>query len=315
MEVGTSSNATLLDNLDSISAYASQPEFSTKIKDQQESPYTIQPINPMEIGTTSSDPLLDCPTILPRESYQHPSGHVTSMPSNQPPRHNAVAKVHGKDGAAMVAQGAAESFSSPIITNAKDSNVHFHHDLSELLLESSLDDIRAGDDDVAMDEASIHNTYSAHSWADRVEELPQATLDLEAEYWGFLEDLSFLMESLHGGLSTLNLRGRRSFNNGSHGGRGGRGRVSRVARGIQDQKLSFNSFYKAAFPKLRSAYVSNSHGFSAATKGDVQDYGRPNTQEALGCDKWSFQGRKKGESAVGVALFCPALCDNSGATQ
>ncbi|KAA8531324.1 hypothetical protein F0562_006033 [Nyssa sinensis] len=89
MEVGASSNATLLDNSDSISAYASQPEFSTKIKDQQESPYTTQPINPMEIGTTSSDPLLDCPAILPRESYQHPSGHVTSMPSNQPPRHNA----------------------------------------------------------------------------------------------------------------------------------------------------------------------------------------------------------------------------------
>ncbi|KAA8534659.1 hypothetical protein F0562_032176 [Nyssa sinensis] len=56
MEVSASSNATLLDNSDSISAYASQPEFSTKIKDQQESPYTIQPINPMEIGTTSSDP-------------------------------------------------------------------------------------------------------------------------------------------------------------------------------------------------------------------------------------------------------------------
>ncbi|KAA8544694.1 hypothetical protein F0562_019459 [Nyssa sinensis] len=89
MEVGASSTA-LLDNSDSISAYASQPEFSTKITDQQESPYTIQPINPMEIGTTSSDPLLDCPAILPHESYQHPSGHVTSMPSNQPPRHIAV---------------------------------------------------------------------------------------------------------------------------------------------------------------------------------------------------------------------------------
>ncbi|KAA8546950.1 hypothetical protein F0562_003379 [Nyssa sinensis] len=88
MEVGASSTA-LLDNSDSISAYASQPEFSTKITDQQESPYTIQPINPMEIGTTSSDPLLDCPAILPHESYQHPSGHLTSMPSNQPPRHNA----------------------------------------------------------------------------------------------------------------------------------------------------------------------------------------------------------------------------------
>ncbi|KAA8517836.1 hypothetical protein F0562_015299 [Nyssa sinensis] len=83
-----------------------------------------------------------------------------------------------------------------------------------------------GDDDVAMDEASIHNTYSAHLWADRVEEgeyIPQAAMDLEAKYGGFLEDPSFLMESLHGGSSSPNLRGRRSFNNGSHGGRGGRG--------------------------------------------------------------------------------------------
>ncbi|KAA8529765.1 hypothetical protein F0562_034135 [Nyssa sinensis] len=82
------------------------------------------------------------------------------------------------------------------------------------------------------------------------------------------------MESLHDGSSSSILRGRLSFNNGSHGGRGGRGRGARVARGIQDQKLSFNSFDKAAFPKLRSAYVSNSNGFSVVTKGEVQEYGR-----------------------------------------
>ncbi|KAA8537210.1 hypothetical protein F0562_029658 [Nyssa sinensis] len=92
MEIGATSTATLLDNSVSTLANASQPEFSTKITEQQETPYAIQPINPMEIGTTSSDPLLDCPDILQRESYQNPSGHVTAMPSNQPPRlllHNA----------------------------------------------------------------------------------------------------------------------------------------------------------------------------------------------------------------------------------
>ncbi|KAA8524183.1 hypothetical protein F0562_010386 [Nyssa sinensis] len=129
----------------------------------------------------------------------------------------------------------------------KGSNVLHHHDLSELLLESSLDDIIEGNDGAEMDEASIHNTYSAHSWADRVEErefIPQAALDLKAEYGGFLEDPSFSMESLHG--------------------------------------------------------------------GDVQEYGRSNTQEALGCDKGSFQGRKKGESADDTTLVCLAICHNNG---
>ncbi|KAA8524189.1 hypothetical protein F0562_010380 [Nyssa sinensis] len=68
---------------------------------------------------------------------------------------------------------------------------------------------------------------------------------------------------------------------------------------------------KLHFPNYEM-HVSNSHGFSTATKGDVQHYGRSNTQEALGCDRGSFQGRKKGESADGAALFCQAICGNSG---
>ncbi|KAA8535795.1 hypothetical protein F0562_030804 [Nyssa sinensis] len=112
-----------------------------------------------------------------------------------------------------------------------------------------------------MDEAPTHNTYSTHSWADRVEQgeyIPQAALDLEAKFGGFSEDLSFLMESLPGDSSTPSSRGRRSLNNGSHRGHGGRGRGARMAFGIQDRKPFFNSFHKAAYPKLLSAYVSSS---------------------------------------------------------
>ncbi|KAA8517833.1 hypothetical protein F0562_015302 [Nyssa sinensis] len=74
MEIGATNTATFLDNFVSTSANASQPENSTKITEQQETPYAIQPIKPMEIATTSRDPLLDCPDILQRESYQNPSG-------------------------------------------------------------------------------------------------------------------------------------------------------------------------------------------------------------------------------------------------
>ncbi|KAA8538285.1 hypothetical protein F0562_027892 [Nyssa sinensis] len=148
MEIGATSNDPILDNTNSTSAAASQPESSTKYTEQQKTFYAIQPIKSMEI----------------------------------------VSKVHGEDGAAIVDQGAAKSFYSHIISNANISNVHCHHVLSELFLESSLVDISEGDDGVAMDEASIHNTYSAHSWANRVEDgeyIPQTTLDLEAEYGGF----------------------------------------------------------------------------------------------------------------------------------
>ncbi|KAA8519114.1 hypothetical protein F0562_013370 [Nyssa sinensis] len=170
--------------------------------------------------------------------------------------HVSLSKVHGEDGAAMVAQGAAESIFSPIISNANISNVHGHHDLSALLLESRLDDISEGVNGVARDEGA---------------------LDLEAEFKGFSKDPYFLMEFLHGDSSSPSLRGRKSLNNGSHGGRGGRGRGAWVAHEIQDQKPLFNSFDKAAFLELRSAYVSNSKGFLADSKGSVQEYGRSNT--------------------------------------
>ncbi|KAA8544690.1 hypothetical protein F0562_019463 [Nyssa sinensis] len=149
------------------------------------------------------------------------------------------------DGAANVAQGTVDLFSSSNLSDEKDSDVYYHHDLSDLLLDSSLDDIIERDDGVAMGEASTHNTYSAHSWADHVEEgeyIPQAAMDLEAEYGGFLEDPSFLIESLPDVSSSPNLRGRRSFNNGGHGGRDGRERGTWVVRGNQDQILFFQRF-------------------------------------------------------------------------
>ncbi|KAA8542890.1 hypothetical protein F0562_024042 [Nyssa sinensis] len=63
-EIGATSNDTLLDNSVSTSATASQLENSTKFIEQQKTSYAIQPIKSMEIGTTSSDPLLDCSDIL-----------------------------------------------------------------------------------------------------------------------------------------------------------------------------------------------------------------------------------------------------------
>ncbi|KAA8524199.1 hypothetical protein F0562_010622 [Nyssa sinensis] len=64
-------------------------------------------------------------------------------------------------------------------------------------------------------------------------------------------------------------------------------------------------------PKLRGRRSLN-NGDHGGRNGDMQGYGRSNTQEALGCDGGSFQGRKKGESADGAALFCPIICGNSG---
>ncbi|KAA8517830.1 hypothetical protein F0562_015305 [Nyssa sinensis] len=131
---------------------------------------------------------------------------------------------------------------------------------------------REGGDGAAREEASIRDTYSAHSWANRAEEgefIPQAALDLEAEFGGFSANKSFLKESLHGDSSSPSIRGRRSLYNGSHGGHGGRARGAQVARGIQGQKHSFSSFDKATFSDLRSAYVSHSKGLLADSKGGI----------------------------------------------
>ncbi|KAA8541452.1 hypothetical protein F0562_025415 [Nyssa sinensis] len=87
--------------------------------------------------------IIDCP---PKNDDTHSLQAHVSLP-----------KVHGEDGAVMEAQGTAESIFSPIILNANISNVHGHHDLSALLLESQLDDISEGVDDVAREEASIHD--------------------------------------------------------------------------------------------------------------------------------------------------------------
>ncbi|KAA8531331.1 hypothetical protein F0562_006040 [Nyssa sinensis] len=155
----------------------------------------------------------------------------------------------------MVAQGAAESFSSPIISNARVPNVLCHHDLSKVhgedgmvmeaqgLAESVSSSILNANISIvhgrAIVDDLIHDTYSTQSWADRAEEgefIPQITLDFKAEFGGFSEDPSFLMESFHGVSSSPSLRGRRNLNNGSHGGRGGGGSSARVARGIQTNK-------------------------------------------------------------------------------
>ncbi|KAA8532246.1 hypothetical protein F0562_032279 [Nyssa sinensis] len=125
-----------------------------------------------------------------------------------------------------------------------------------------------------MGEALIHNTYSAQSWAEQVEEgeyIPQAAMDLEAEYGGFSDDPSLLFDSPHGGSPPPNFKGWGSFNNSSthgvHGGCASREIGTRVAHGNQvNQKVSPASFDKVAFPELQSAYVSKSHGISAVTK-------------------------------------------------
>ncbi|KAA8521352.1 hypothetical protein F0562_012029 [Nyssa sinensis] len=67
-------------------------------------------------------------------------------------------------------------------------------------------------------------------------------------------------------------------------------------------------------PLISNARVSNGPFQHVLTtpKGNVQDYGRSNTREFLGCDKGSFQGRNKGESAEDTTLVCPAICGNIG---
>ncbi|KAA8525793.1 hypothetical protein F0562_007648 [Nyssa sinensis] len=112
--------------------------------------------------------------------------------------HVSLSKVHGEDGMVMEAQGLAKSV-SPSILNANISNVNGR----------------------AREDVLIHDTYSTHSWVDRAEEgefIPQVALDLEAEFRGFSEDPSFLMDYFHGDSSFPSLRRRRNLNNGSHGG-------------------------------------------------------------------------------------------------
>ncbi|KAA8529746.1 hypothetical protein F0562_034154 [Nyssa sinensis] len=196
--------------------------------------------------------------------------------------HVSLSKVHGEDGAVMEAQGIAEFIFSPIILNANISTVHGHHDLSALLQESRLGVILVKELMVlqGMELQSMIRIQPIHGltvWKKGNLFLKRPWI-LRLSLGVFLEDPSFLMESLDGDLSYPSIRGRRTLNNGSHGGCGGRGRGARVVRGIQDQKPSFNSFDKATFPNLRSAYVSHSKGLLAHSKGGMQEYGRSNTR-------------------------------------
>ncbi|KAA8534652.1 hypothetical protein F0562_032169 [Nyssa sinensis] len=139
------------------------------------------------------------------------------------------------DGTVMETQGFVES-SPPSILNANTSNVHGHHDLSALLLESRLDDISECVDGDISEDALIDDTYLGR--AEEGDFNPQVALDLEAEFGGFSKDPSFLMESFQGDASSPSLRGSSNIKNGSHRGRGGGGRGAQMARGIQTNKPS-----------------------------------------------------------------------------
>ncbi|KAA8546948.1 hypothetical protein F0562_003377 [Nyssa sinensis] len=207
---------------------------------------------------------------------------INCPPTNDDPYlvqdHVSLSKVHGEDGMVMEAQGAAESVFSPIILNANISNVHGCHDLSALLIESRLDGISEGVSGAAREDVSIHDTCSAHSWADCAEEgefIPQAALDLEAKLEGFLEDLSFLMESFHGDSSSPSIRRRRSLNNGSHGSRG--------ARGCPIKK-------KTGEHPLGNPWIHGREGGPSI-------------------------GMPKAESVVGSTTFCPTMCNISDGAE
>ncbi|KAA8534650.1 hypothetical protein F0562_032091 [Nyssa sinensis] len=152
--------------------------------------------------------------------------------------------------------------------------------------------------------------YSAHLWADRAEEgefIPQVALELVVEFGAFSEHPSFLMESFHGDSSSPSIRGRRSFNNGSHGGRGGGRSGAQVARGIQAKKQSFNSFDKAAFPSLRSAYVSHSKGLLADSKGARDGKASQDMQKTDGAATYSSDLGGNGVIASGDQQLGNAL--------
>ncbi|KAA8524190.1 hypothetical protein F0562_010379 [Nyssa sinensis] len=229
------------------------------------------------------------------------------LPTNDDPHslqaHVLLSKVHGEDGMVMEAQGAVESVFSPSILNANISNVHGHHDLSALLLESRLDDISEGVEGVAREDASVHDTYSAHSWADRAKEgefIPQVALDLEAEFGGFLENPSFLMESFHGDSSSPSLRGRRNLNNGSHGGRGGGGNGARVAHGIQTNKHSF----RQSFCGKEGLSLQDQNGeFPLRNRETHAGNGRPTLE------------KQKAENSGTIPLVRPAQCGKKGLTK
>ncbi|KAA8532242.1 hypothetical protein F0562_032275 [Nyssa sinensis] len=145
-------------------------------------------------------------------------------------------------------------------------------------LESRLDDIRKGVDGAAKEDASIHDTYSAHSWADRVDEgefIPQAPLDLEAE-------------------------GSKSLNNGSHGGRGGGKSGAQVARGILTNK---HSFRPAICGKEGLSLQDQNGDFPLGNSETHGGDGRPTLE------------KQKGENSGTISLVRPALCCKKGLTK
>ncbi|KAA8550030.1 hypothetical protein F0562_001714 [Nyssa sinensis] len=225
-----------------------------------------------------------------------------------------VFKVNGKDGAAVVAQGAAESFSSPIISNERVPTVLCRHDLSKVhgedgmvmeaqglaesispsILNANITNVhgRAREDDL------IHDMYSTQSWADRAEEgefIPQVVLDLEAEFGGFSKDI---MDSFHSDSSSPSLRGRRNLNNGSPGGR--RGSSAWVARGIQTN----NHLIRPAFCcKEGLSLQDQNRKFPLGNRETHGGNGRPTL------------GQKKGEIRGSIPLVRRAQYGTKGLTK
>ncbi|KAA8541464.1 hypothetical protein F0562_025427 [Nyssa sinensis] len=186
-----------------------------------------------------------------------------------------VSKVHGKDGAAMVAQGAAESFSSPIISNARVPNVLCHHDLSKV----------HGEDGMVMEAQGLAQSVSPSILNANISNV---------------HDPSFLMDSFHGDSSSPSLRGRRNLNNGSHGGRGGGGSSARVACGIQTNKHPI----RPAFCGKEGLSIQDQNiEFPLGNRETHGGNGRPTLEQ------------QKGEIRGSIPFVRPTQCRHKGADQ
>ncbi|KAA8542875.1 hypothetical protein F0562_024027 [Nyssa sinensis] len=157
-----------------------------------------------------------------------------------------------------------------------------------------------GVDGALREDVSIYDRCSTHSWANRAEEgefIPQAALDLEAEFGSFLADPSFLMESFHGDSSSPSIRGRRSLNNGNHGGRGGGGSGARVLCGV------FPLFCPAFCGKEGLSLQAQNRDFPLGNSETHRGDGRP-TLEKL-----------KGENSGTIPLVQPTFVAKRGRTK
>ncbi|KAA8541454.1 hypothetical protein F0562_025417 [Nyssa sinensis] len=185
----------------------------------------------------------------------------------------------------MEAQGLAESVSASVL-KANISNVHGRHDLSALLLESQFDDISEGVDGDAREDASIHDTYSAHSWANCAEEgefIPQVALDLEADK----------------GLSYTTVRGGHSIGEEEYP----LGNQGEAMRAVLDMTATKSGFLDP---------ICGSKGLSIQAKNGENPLGN---SWIHGREGGPSIGMQKAESAVGAATFCPTMGGISGGAK